>query len=288
MGLLQKLATSKVSRRLALPLATFVTLSTGLSCSKKPTGPPPPPEEGIVYQDNAVILDDNSSQAISSANSNTITFSEPSIIKKGDVVSFPPSNYFESGQIFNVNSVSLSRDTIQVSKATLDELVKEGTLEYSKKWGSDEITIEPSEKIMGGKISAMKSNNPNYNLMFNFEKVLYDRDGNPNTHGDRIILDGNLYANVTTSGEIKFGLFGLKKASFDTNLDEQANINLTFEDRVFDLDKEIKLFHFKSAPIVIATGVYGSLHGDIYSGIKGDRPFIQCGNSSELEYRIRS
>lgn len=278
MNLLQKLRESPKLRKVVLPFVAAGML-TGFGCSKSPTDSggdkPPPPDTGIVYHDNTLVLDSAASQGISGVQANTITFSQPSqeikTIQVGDVVSFPPSNHFPGGQLVKINYVSQNRDTLRTTQATIDELVKEGRLEFSKTWEPQEVYLIPSEKLVSGKISVLDSDNENYDFMFPFNATLYDVDENPNTTHDQFSLDGMLYANFTTNGWVDFSWFGVDSLYFDIGANQSFKANAAFGENVLNINEEVKLLSIGSVPLPTAvSGVYVSLRGDVYGGIKGD------------------
>ena len=273
MSLLKKLGSGKFGRRLVLPAALFLGLSA-FQCSKTSTGPDPEPEPsdtGIVYQDNSVILEPGSSHGISNVDGNKIIFSNPSDqvkqIEAGDVVSFPPSNYFNhAGNILKVNSISVTKDTLFTSGVTLEGLIKQGKISNHKVWS-------PSDKVsfvgMPGVI-LKPSSVQGFDFELSYEKIFYDKDGNPNTTDDQAVFRAGTNFNLETDISLEYSFAKFQSGRVALNFSEETFSELVSGCNAFDFDTTFFLGTMDLGAFPISPGVYAKADLELYLNLTGD------------------
>ena len=165
----------------------------------------------------------------------------------GDVVSSGISTKTPSGFLREVISVSTDKKTFYTSQATLEQAVKDGTLNYS---GSLTPPLTSPGIMIDGVRILPKTSTFNFNINLN-NVILYDRDGDKNTEDDQLIANGNISFNTDVVFNIKINNHGLEELIFKNSTDISSDITVGANTFGIAQTHQIKIAEYDFQPFVV-------------------------------------
>jgi len=187
------------------------------------------------------------------------TNSELSAIHPGNILALPPTGQLPSGFLGRVVDVSSLAGQLFISTtpASLSEALTKATIAVDRPLNASDVTSSlataPGTSFPNRSVSTSDSVEDGLSVRLN-DLVVYDRDGNPNTTADQLILDGAITANPQLHFDFDIDDFHLKKLSFYLEVTESVAITIKsrLEASLFDAEKEFA--HFQFGRIIIWVG----------------------------------
>ena len=223
----------------------------------------------MVLQPSAKILDDATMQYLVKQMGSTYYFDsravEAASLQSGDVIASGSGN----GLLRRVTAISVLANgeiMIDTSDATLEDVIKEGTVAYTGKLTYNDI--QSSKALIEG-VSLRKSEVGSSDFIVDINAIIYDEDGDNNTTLDQVRLVGNTTMTFEPDLALSFGLAGIEEFKFilisknSQNLKIEAGGNIP----LIDIKKPIKTFHFGAIPL--GPFVVAVPKVTVYVGIKG-------------------
>jgi len=207
------------------------------------------------------VLDSSSLGNLASVSSDgsQLTFSgttpQISSLNIGDVVASGTSNAAPSGVLRKVTSISTSGNQVVVTTTgvTIEEAIQQGSWSVTSSLDSNQaVTVVSVAKGVKIKSSAILGN---FNVSIN-NVVLYDMDGDLNTTNDQIVANGSIsiQPSYTFSGEVDN--FQLKKLTFSDTTTETANITLSANASILNIDKSTEIARYNMPAVTIWVGSF--------------------------------
>jgi len=175
---------------------------------------------GITLNSNAKILSDGESAKIISITDSSITFSPVddtlNSLKTGDVIITGISENVPGGLLRKIlsvsNGISSSSKVVSTQNASLEDLIKSGTIYFS----SQVLSVDQS-----------------------INQILYDIDNDPATQNDQVSLAGTVNEKGTVSGNLNIGSSRSVTGQFNFNLVGKADLILTG-----DINANLNVFQY--------------------------------------------
>ena len=220
---------------------------------------------GNIPSPNAITLSADSLRLITgvAADGNGLFFShtnsELSAIHQGNILALPPTGQLPSGFLGRVLNVADLNGQLFISTApaSLSEALGRAKISIDRPLNASDVTSSvataPGISFTNRSFSTSDSIEDGISVRLN-DLVVYDRDGNPNTTSDQLILDGALTANPQLHFDFDIDDFHLKKLSFNIQVTESVAITIKsrLEASLFDAEKEFA--HFQFGRIIIWVG----------------------------------
>jgi|FLOH01.1.fsa_nt_gi uncharacterized protein (TIGR02145 family) len=234
-----------------------VTVLFFQSCKKQTDDDPP--TDGIIITEEAKIIEEvtwnQSFIAIDSTNF-TLTFSKNDAIEKIKVGDIIVSSEGE-GLLRRVTSIAIVNNEIivQTGPATLTELIQQGLVDFKQQLAIPQIkSIEYHYNGIVLDTSNYK-NGDETQFDWNINTVLFDADGNMQTTGDQIKIEGDFTCDWQFIAKIDIGLIqGLKEVKFGFESNENINLQLIAGIQ-YSFEKKYTLAKVNFTPIVVMVGV---------------------------------
>ena len=165
-----------------------------------------------------------------------------------------PSGFL--GRVVDVSSLGCQL-FISTTPASLSEALTKATIAVDRPLNASDVTSSiataPGTSFPNRSLSTSDSVEDGLSVRLN-DLVVYDRDGNPNTTADQLVLDGAITANPQLHFDFDIDDFHLKKLSFYIEVTESVAITIKsrLEASLFDAEKEFA--HFQFGRIIIWVG----------------------------------
>jgi hypothetical protein len=220
---------------------------------------------GNIPSPNAVTLSAETLRLITSVapDGNGIYFSqtnsELSAIRPGMILALPPAAQLPSGFLGRVVEVFNSGGQLFISTtaASLSEALSSATITVDRPLNASDVTSSvataPGTSFPARSLSTNDSVEDGFSVRLN-DLVVYDRDGNPSTTSDQLVLDGAITANPQLHFDFDIDDFHLKKLAFYIQVHESVALTIKsrLEASLFDGEKEFA--HFRFGRIIIWVG----------------------------------
>lgn len=130
---------------------------------------------------------------LTNVSTNSMSFSQPVNFVAKDIIGAGISSQTPEGILREVTSVSPDKKTVYTTQATLEQTVSKASLSFSRSLYPSSII---SSRLVEG-ASMAQANAVGFNFSVDLNNVvLYDKDGNLNTKGDRLTANGNVSFNT--------------------------------------------------------------------------------------------
>ena len=212
-----------------------------------PTPQPSPPQENP----NVYVLSSTETSQISSVTDNKIIFSNKVSYSTGDIIASGISDATPNGLLRKVTGISSDKKIVSTQQATLEEAVKNATIEYHGKLSPTGVSSISKDEIYRS-IQPLTLHAFDFNIPIE-DLVVLDVDGKTSTTYDQLILNGNVSFN--SDFDIKIGIedYSLKRFVFQNTTDEISEIKLTALASLEEIDKKINLWEYWFDPVTIFT-----------------------------------
>lgn len=223
-------------------------------------------DESVVIYDTTEILSPATTQYLTgiSGNGTTFTFSrttpELAALAAGDLMVGDVARAAPNGFLRKVTSVSSSggQIVVQTAEAALEEAIQSGTVQFSTILTSDDI--QSAVLAQGAALAAPQAEVGLGAIAVSLDDVvLYDHDGNTNTENDQVKADGSISLEPSLNLELKFGRkgligYGLKNASFVIEVTEAAELAISSQVALGEIEKEKEIARYTYSPITVMAG----------------------------------
>jgi hypothetical protein len=258
-------------------LLLMVGLSAVIAACVTPPAPPPPTPE-VIIPATTKVLDKTAQAALETVQPNALTFAGTQPIASGDVVVSSPTTTAPDGFLRKVTAVRQEngKTILETRQAKLNEAIQEGSFDLDKQLTTADIqavNLTPGVRIAAPDVRKT----PRIGTRFDFNKVLYDKDGNLDTKEDQVTLNGFLDVNTRfkIGGKIRLG----RSDTFYARAIFTENSNLTLKGKLnWAVDKKFTVgtirfssinfaigpvpVHFRPI-ITLEVGVKGSVDGEV-------------------------
>jgi len=228
------------------------------------------------------------SNDLTNVTTTTISFDEARELLAGDVVVGGISSKTPNGIMRKITSVSSDKKTYQTTNATLDEIIQNDEINFSKSFSQEEFESTSTNKSIK-KLNDTKG----YNFGIEFKKIIFDEDGDTSTTNDQIEINGHIYFDLETYSKI-----GIKEKkinfNFKTEITEESKLEAIARTNFVDFEKEVKIWSLSGKPFLVPgspiplvarpllelyVGASGQLESEIKTSVS-DNFFIE----SEINY----
>lgn len=205
-----------------------------------------------IYEKTFVLKDEPLGK-IKNISSEVITFSEPMMdnygMKKGDILVAGITSKTPYGLLQKITGFSQDQKSVFVENASLEEVIKEGTIELNQNLKSTDLV---SYDLIPG--SMMKSAS-GYSFHIDFGRtILYDIDGKTSTTNDQLVATGDFSFNIKP--KIKFVFQdGASSAYFGIEVPGSSNLKIESTFHEANFEKEIKIWKANFSPFTIPAPV---------------------------------
>ncbi len=197
---------------------------------------------------NTHVLTANQIGKLISVDSTALYFSQAMNFSPGDVISSGISTQTPAGLLREITSISSDKKIIYTSQATLEQIVRNASLSYSGKLLPS--SLKSSHSLEG--ISMFNASAQNLDFSINLNNVvLYDRDQNPNTKTDQLIVNGNISFNTNTIFNLDVKDYRLTNLTFRNLTDINSDITAGFNVLGIAQMYQIKVAEYKFQPFVV-------------------------------------
>lgn len=222
------------------------------SCSKKSNpvnqepepNPPTPPTvvNGLTLQPGAVQVTSSQMGNIQSISLNSITFSSvPSDISVGSVI-FSDGVSSGAPRGFLRKVTSISGNALTTVNASLTDAFSDGNVSFS-------LLASSLQKVQGGTEGVKVKKVSKTEVTYNLDYLVYDADGNPNTTGDQVKIEGSISLGGSITGNVILSPSLSANASF--NLNGSLDLNLIATGSL-DYTTQKTLFTADGYPVILS------------------------------------
>jgi len=223
----------------------------------------------LELQSSTMVLDDSTMQYLLKQEGSTYYFES----RAAEIAALQPGDVIVSGNgkglLRRINAVSVLQDgeiVIETSSATLEDVIKKGTIAYTGKLTYRDI--QSSEALLDG-VRLRNADADSTNFTVDINAIIYDEDGDTDTISDQIKLIGSTTMTFEPDLALSFDSSGIKEFKFvlisqntqSLRLESGGNIPL------IDIRKPIKTFYFGAVPL--GPFVVAIPKVTVYVGIKG-------------------
>lgn len=270
-----------------------------ISCNKKDSIPLIPEEETSKIPETTKILTENDIiQNFVSMSEDSTTFTFNSSVannrnfKINDVLVIPK----EEGLLRKITNIHTSGNQIifNTTQASITEAIEEGKGEFSQTLVRGNIQ-KVTYYVEGVEIDTSGFLKPNNNQIYiSLNSVLYDNDGNTNTTGDQIAINGSFSITPTIDGIFHFSGYSVKKIETRFSIQEQLNLGLDIGLIQFTGQREKKLATINFSTFIVPVGIPPIVlpvlitpEIDLFAGAKLElNSSISTGISQDLSHTI--
>ena len=213
------------------------------------TPPVVPPE--VIIPSTTKVLSPASQTALETVQPNSLTFAGAQTIATGDVVVSAPTVSAPNGFLRKVTGVKTEngKTILETAPATLREAIQKGKLQASRDLTNADI--ESSSLTSGVQIVTQAAP---ANPTFKFDKVLFDKDSNPDTKEDQVVLKGYVDFKLTTRFDWDIDIFPpdfdfLAEAKFT----QQSGLSLKGK-VAYSFNKSLEIGTIRFRPITFSIG----------------------------------
>jgi hypothetical protein len=219
---------------------------------------------GNVPSPNTITLSAESLRLLSgvATDGNGLYFSqtnaELAAIHAGQILALPPVGLLPSGFLGRVVGVSNVGGQLFLSTtaASLSEALSKATISIDRPLNASDVTSSIATAAGASfrrSAAPLDSIEDGLSVQLN-DLVVYDRDGNPATTSDQLVLDGSVTANPQLHFDFDIDDFHLKNLQFYIQVNESVELTIKsrLEASLFDGEKEFA--HFEFGRIIIWVG----------------------------------
>ena len=206
---------------------------------------------------NSYIVSSSGTNPLVSAQTNSLTFSEPVNFNVGDILAADTSQIPAQGALRKITSFSSDRRRVNTEQATLEEVIMDGNISISGTVSP--LNIQSASSVMTG-VSLAPSHSAaqvdGLGLTLN-NVVLYDHDKNPLTTNGQLIANGGLWFN--TNFDFSADVSGLRLRSLDLGNTSTVNLDLTVGSSITGVASrlEVALGEYYFSPIIVPSPLGG-------------------------------
>lgn len=235
-----------------------------------------------------VISDSNWESLIQNVDTTAFTFrfkANPDL-SEGDIL----VSSFDGGYLRRVTSVEQEGEqtVIQTEFASITDAIRNAEIDYSQPLVVDQDALKTAFLEQGVTINEeMLKNSDNTNLSFNIDFVLYDEDGNQNTTGDQIKMQGHFGTNTEFSAYANIQNFVLEELSFTYDIHKEKSLNVSCALAAINLEKEQRIARIPFHDIVIPAGIPITFQPvlELYAGVRFElNSQLQMGMIETVDY----
>ncbi|MBI5638885.1 MAG: SUMF1/EgtB/PvdO family nonheme iron enzyme [Nitrospirae bacterium] len=205
------------------------------------------------------IMDAQSVQQLVNVSSDISTFtfsgSTPQImaLKTGDIINIGVTSLTPNGALRKVTATASQGDQVMVQtiQATIEEAIENGKILLSRTLSPNDVASSQAHREgVAVRRSAAGLEGDLFTIDFN-DTVVYDRDGDPYSLYDQVIINGSLSFSLNILFEADIEWFKLKKLQFKNIVTEDLNIEVSSKVEVPVLEKKLQLAKYRFAPIQV-------------------------------------
>ncbi|HTE56218.1 MAG TPA: hypothetical protein VK698_35440 [Kofleriaceae bacterium] len=247
---------------------------------------------GTIIPDTTIVLDDDTLAALDSVSADLTTFTfaraTPLLdgLAEGDIVVADVRDpLLPAGALRRVDAVDRAgRVTVTTSSASLAEAIERGTIRETVQLRQEDVL---AMRMAPGAVPEVGPAGLYFGLN---DVVLFDGDGDPDTTGDQVVMNGNIAIEPALALVIDLDGFSLEEASIALTGEVSGNVNIdarreaTLPDHVIDL-ATIELapitFFVGPVPVVVTSAV------DLEVGVTGKvTARMNVGFQTDAEARV--
>ncbi len=238
------------------------------ACGDQPAPPPP----AVVIPTTTKVLTPANQTALETVQPTNLTFAGAQNFAVGDVLASDVSTNAPDGFLRKVTGVSQvnGKTILETRQAKLNEAIQEGSFDETRAFTNNDIQ---SASLTPGVRIATRAGNKT----FEFNKVIFDKDGNADTTADQVILSGFLDLQTEFKVGGAFHLFSANHFIAKATFTENSNLTLKGKENWL-IDKKITVgtikfphIRFSIGPvpidiqpiITLELGVKGSINGEV-------------------------
>jgi formylglycine-generating enzyme required for sulfatase activity len=204
-------------------------------------------------------------------------------LKSGDVLVLGVTPNTPEGMLKKVTGVQKNSDgttTVQTGAATLEDAVQQASVSYSKTFTNSDVVSETTVAKGVSKAVPLAIDAGTISLLLN-DVVIYDRDGNLQTTGDQVTLNGKVSFKPTVDINIEIDASTLKKFTFSVTGEEFSDVTIKSAVPIPALNEKVLLksinlgtqtFLIGYVPVVISyeLGIYAGVKGNVSVGLSAN------------------
>jgi uncharacterized protein (TIGR02145 family) len=218
-------------------LYTTLALPIFFSCEDESIKPESPEvQKEITLSDKAIILDKDELNNISRISSDTISFSNASDYKIGDLLIGGISEKTPKGLLKKIKDID--GNFLLTENASLENVITYGNIHFSRELTQEDLLD-----------SSLKSSNENYNFCKLIDEIVYDQDGDLSTENDQIRATGKFEFNANITADASFDN-GFKNGYVKTTIDGALDLNIGTKIHE-EIHESIELIQLNFTPFTI-------------------------------------
>jgi chitodextrinase len=203
------------------------------------------------------VDNETSTNLVAFSNDGTFTFSQNTnqlqSLNTGDIIAVGITNSTPTGALRKVTSLSTvgNQTIVQTTPATFEEAMQSGSVEATGTLSPGEV--KGASAVKG--VSLVKSNMRDQSIgEFSLSLdnvVLYDKDEDPETTNDQVILNGSISVKPSFDFKVKIDDWKLQEASFTQTTPLKFKLNVDSEISIDIVDKKKEIAKYEFNPIII-------------------------------------
>lgn len=172
---------------------------------------------------NTYVLSSNQINNLSEVRDNSLIFSNPVDFSPKDIVASDINNKIPYGLLREITSISSNKKTLQTRQATLEQVVREASLSFSRILRPSDVQSSTSKS--GVVMSPATTQDFNFNIRLT-NVVLFDLDRNLNTTYDQLIANGNIAFDTDFIFDLDISNHRLSNLDFRNTTNIEADVTL--------------------------------------------------------------
>jgi uncharacterized membrane protein YgcG len=256
---------SRPLRASVLLLVVFLLVVTVVLAGCDSGGVEPPPEDrsvgDVTVPPSTKVLETTSLSEITSVSDDLSSFtfagasSTVDEIETNDVIVGGVSDQTPQGFLRKVTRVERSGEatTLTTTQATLDEAIKEGTIELTRNLDPEDLEqskmLAPGVKVMQGPHKSAKLGEFFVELR---DVVVYDADDDTTTTNDQVTVSGGIAFDPTIRFSLEIRRFSVERLRFAPEVTTTTNLNVSASVNLAELEAEQTVVQHYFAPIAAA------------------------------------
>jgi len=198
----------------------------------------------------------------------TFVFKQNPGVDEGDIL----VSSIDGGYLRRITNIKTEGEyiVIETEFASITDAIRNAEIDYSQPLVVDQDALKTAFLEQGVTINEeMLKNSDNTNLSFNIDFVLYDADGNPNTTGDQIKMEGHFGNSTEFSANVNIQDFVLQELSFVYDIHKEKSLNVSCGIAAINLEKEQRIARIPFHDIVIPAGIPITIQPvlELYAGV---------------------
>ena len=196
---------------------------------------------------NTHVLSSGQLNNLSEVRDNSLIFSNPVDFSPRDIVASEINNKTPNGLLREITSISSDKKTIYTDQATLEQVVREASLSFSRILRPS--SVQSSSSLEGISMSPAQTQNFDFNINLT-NVVLFDLDRNLNTTHDQLIANGNIAFDTDFIFGLDISNHRLSNLDFRNTTNIKADVTLGSNIAGFAQTARIKIAEYNFHPFI--------------------------------------